>query len=336
MLRRCLCFWAASGWVLLSMFLAAPVALGQAVVTTDGAPDAAADAAREPAPEDDAPPAEYESLVDAAVAEYSAQHYTEARALFRRAHESFPNARTLRGIGISSYELADYPEAVRTLAAALETTRRALSDEQRVQVTALLERARLLVGTYHVPPSEPTARLFLDDARVDPGNGWPTSAGAVMLGVGEHVFSLRHPDGREDELRLVVRGREDETLELRLPPVVATLPPPIATPDAEEPAPWIVAGIGAGVTIAGVVLFAVGWTDYQSVDGATFGTSWQTLEGSYDRAPVLTGLGIAAMGVGAVTGLVGVIWGVFVEARRGARSASHALRWDGLTLSGSF
>jgi outer membrane protein assembly factor BamD (BamD/ComL family) len=47
-------------------------------------------------------------LIGDAVAEYEAGHYQEARALFRQAHEKQPTARTLRGIGMASFELRDY------------------------------------------------------------------------------------------------------------------------------------------------------------------------------------------------------------------------------------
>jgi len=58
-----------------------------------------------------------------AVAEYEAGHYQEARALFRQAHEKSPTARTLRGIGMASFELRDYVEATRALTASLRDVR---------------------------------------------------------------------------------------------------------------------------------------------------------------------------------------------------------------------
>src|SRR5262249_43441282 len=60
-----------------------------------------------------------QGLIADAVAEYDAGHFEEARALFRRAQAEAPSARTLRGIGMASFELRDYVEADRALAAAL-------------------------------------------------------------------------------------------------------------------------------------------------------------------------------------------------------------------------
>ena len=58
-------------------------------------------------------------LIGDAVAEYDAGHFQEARALFRQAHDKSPTARTLRGIGMCSFEMRDYVEAARALGASL-------------------------------------------------------------------------------------------------------------------------------------------------------------------------------------------------------------------------
>jgi tetratricopeptide (TPR) repeat protein len=81
--------------------------------------------------------ARYRSTLKDALAEYDANHFEEARVLFRRAHEINPNARTLRGIGMASFELRDYVAAVRTLSAALVETRKPLSAEQRTHAQGL-------------------------------------------------------------------------------------------------------------------------------------------------------------------------------------------------------
>src|SRR5688572_4251575 len=86
--------------------------------------------------------ASYDALIRQALVEYEATRYEEARALFRRAHQVSPNPRTLRGIGMSSYELRDYPAAFRALRDALAMTGgdRALTPAHRVHVEQLLGR----------------------------------------------------------------------------------------------------------------------------------------------------------------------------------------------------
>src|SRR3954468_5859705 len=69
--------------------------------------------------QDPAETPQYRSLLEEAVAEYDARRYEEARALFRRAHDLSPNARTMRGIGMASFELREYVEALRALEGAL-------------------------------------------------------------------------------------------------------------------------------------------------------------------------------------------------------------------------
>src|SRR5262245_44240118 len=67
--------------------------------------------------------AAYRSAVDDAVSEFAAGRFEEARALFKRAHQLSPNARTLRGLGMTAFELRAYVQAIRELRAALADTR---------------------------------------------------------------------------------------------------------------------------------------------------------------------------------------------------------------------
>ena len=86
----------------------------------------------------------YRALINDAVAEYDAHHFEEARALFRRAHELEPSARTWRGIGMAAFELRDYVKSLRALEASLVDSRLPLTGTERDQVQALADtRARL-------------------------------------------------------------------------------------------------------------------------------------------------------------------------------------------------
>src|SRR6185295_14720316 len=66
------------------------------------------------------------ALLARAIAEYDAGRFLEARALFRRAQQESPSARTLRGIGMASFELRDYVAASRALGMSLKETRHPL------------------------------------------------------------------------------------------------------------------------------------------------------------------------------------------------------------------
>lgn len=157
----------------------------------------------------DAPSSAYAPLLEEAVTEYAANHYSEARALFLRAHEVYPNARTLRGIGMASFELRDYVQALRSLSAALEHEVRPLTDAQRTEVTALMQRTGTFVGRYRITVAPAQSVLTVDGgpAVVEPD-------GSLLLDLGEHRLVVAC-DGCESARRTIeVRGGEDETLSL--------------------------------------------------------------------------------------------------------------------------
>src|SRR5688572_888187 len=54
---------------------------------------------------------DYKRAVEEALKEYGLGHFEEARSLFRRAHGIYPNARTLRGLGMVEFELRHYVRA---------------------------------------------------------------------------------------------------------------------------------------------------------------------------------------------------------------------------------
>lgn len=70
-------------------------------------------------------------------------------------------------------------------------------------------------------------------------------------------------------------------------------------------AAWTLVGTGAAAMIAGVVLLAVAQADVSRVEN---GSRWSEVEGSYDRAPIASGVGFGALGVGLTALGVGVPW----------------------------
>ena len=100
----------------------------------------------------------YKELIEQALTEFKLKNWPEARVLFRRAHELNPNARTLRGLGVVSFEMRDYQQAVRQLSLALVDTRQPLTDVQRSECEGLLGRARTFVGSYSLRVTPATAK----------------------------------------------------------------------------------------------------------------------------------------------------------------------------------
>jgi hypothetical protein len=293
------------------------------------------------------PPAGYREAIDAAVAEFADGHHAEARALFRRAHELLPNARTLRGIGMCAFELRDYAEAVRMLGAALDDPRRPLTDEQRAQVGAALARAEAFVGRYEV--SLPAGAALHVDASATPAV--LEADGTLLLSLGVHTVTTRRDGLPLGEVRVEVRGGERGRLELapldvvpepptsqadRAPPLPAPASPPTAS--GSDPAPAVALLTSGGVAVvAGAVLLRLGVADAASVTDAPAGTPWSSLSDAYDRAPVLQGVGGVLLGAGAAAAVVGGVWlGLSETATGDARAMRLELGPGSITWRGKF
>jgi hypothetical protein len=153
----------------------------------------------------------YRSTLKEALAEYDAGHFEEARSLFRRAHDINPNARTLRSIGMASFELRDYVGAVRALSASLAETRKALNPEQRAHAHGLLERSRMYVDVYNLKVVPSDARVLID-GRVPEYE----EDGTLLLGFGSHNLEASRPGYLLRSIGVNVSGGEHKELAVTL------------------------------------------------------------------------------------------------------------------------
>lgn len=182
----------------------------------------------------------YRSVVAAAVAEHRAGHWLEARALFLRAHELEPSARTLRVLGMTAFELREYPDAVRELSAALLDARHPLSGAQRRQVQELLERANMFVGRYRLRLDPPHTRVQLNgmDVALEPD-------GTLLLPLGRQALAARASGHATMRREVVVDGHDGRTLRFQLEPrwwASGNLPPLSLEPadhGTHAPNPWL-------------------------------------------------------------------------------------------------
>jgi hypothetical protein len=170
--------------------------------------------------------AEFNDVIKRAVTEFDQAHWEEASALFRRAHELNASARTWRGLGLTSFELRRYVDAIAELEAALADPRKPLTSQQRKEVETVLGRAREFVSVYRVRVVPAEAQVLVD--------GRPASLadGALFLYPGPHTVVVRasgYEERRED-----VRAAAGVTDELSIELSVAG-PPPDAAPDTAEP-----------------------------------------------------------------------------------------------------
>lgn len=198
-------------------------------------------------PSDAAGEGEYASVISGAVREFDAGNWREARALFLRAHEHKPSARTLRGLGFVEFELRNYARADHLLRQALSDTRNPLTDDQRQGVAEVLARAQNFLGRFRIESTPGTARVLVDGTAAS-----PAADGSIVLEAGEHELTVSAPSHRTHEQRLDVGGGENQTIRVELLPI--------------DPGPAVAAGSSAGRGGApadggeGTTQRIIGWT----------------------------------------------------------------------------
>jgi len=303
----------ASLLLVLSIFVASPA------VAQDAEPPEAepADIEAEAAPDDEAeaePPPEYEDRIREALEESAEGHWGEARAAFRQAHETFPNARTERGMGMVSFEMRDYVDSVRHLRRALENPVRPLTDTQRTEVQALLERALARIAVFSREDVPEGAQILVDGRAIEPE---PDGTLLLPYAAEGHAVTVQTETQRWQS-EIPVRGGEDGPL-----PMVFDAPEPreseptgpgIIGPVEEPPASGPPAGAlaltigGATVLLAGVAVLVAGLVELENVSSAGPNTEWADISGSYAITQPLQGVGYAAIGVGGALVIGGSVW----------------------------
>ena len=220
---------------------------------------------------DHEPPA-YRKTIDEALVELRAEHYAEARALFSEAHQLFPNARTLRGLGIAAFELRSYAESIDCLEQALASEVRPLDARLRGETEALLERAYRFVARIHLMLVPAETRVSLDGTPLSLQPGKP-----LVLEVGEHTLRFGAEGYTSEQRTISVKGREVETWEVTLRPATHVASPaeaaatleaethPLAQTDPRAPRrdrplyknAWLWTSVGVAAVITGAIVTAV-------------------------------------------------------------------------------
>jgi hypothetical protein len=152
----------------------------------------------------------YREAIRVALEEYDAHSYAEAREQFLRAHSLYPNARTLRGLGFTEYELHNYVASVDYLEQALASRVRPLEGQTRLDTDALLKRAQGYLGTVQLRYKPRTTVVTLD------GEPLERPDASLHLTVGDHVLVFHAPGYIGQRRAITVRGGETKTLEVAL------------------------------------------------------------------------------------------------------------------------
>jgi hypothetical protein len=169
---------------------------------------------------------EYDEVLKQAVEAHREQRWQEAHALFEKAHALYPNARTLRGLGISAFEAGQHALALRDLEAALLHEERPLSPELRGSVEALVAHLRGLVGAYVFRLEPEGAELRIDDAEpiISP-------RGEVLLDPGRHRAVVSLAGHVTQTIELDAHGGDRSEIRVLL------VPTPVIAPVTAEPSP---------------------------------------------------------------------------------------------------
>lgn len=282
--------------------------------------------------------ASYEDTIRHAVEEYSLGHWTEARFFFARAHALNPNARTLRGLGLTCYESRNYVEAIGYFNQALQSSEQPLTDKMRTDIAQLLQQAQQFVTRVIVTLEPANSEVEVDHVARELG-----SDRVVLLDPGEHQLSVSAEGHRAEQRTLNAEGGELH-LEFRLRPAdggpaLVTRPqppPPAAEPGSGNLAPYIVMGAGGAALVAGAVLVGIAASDKHAVEHAKEGATWPELEPRYNRGRTFFPVGFALMGVGLAGVAAGLTWKLWPGEQERAPSARLQLSPSGIELSGTF
>jgi len=136
-----------------------------------------------------APPADtraaYRALIAKALQEYSLGHWAEARVYFSDAHAIWPNARTLRGLGMACYEARAYDESIDFLQRALENRVQPLTTKLATEARELLDQATRFVGRVVVDVQPSIGAVTIDSKPVQ-----TRSDGSIFINPGEHQLDV--------------------------------------------------------------------------------------------------------------------------------------------------
>jgi hypothetical protein len=154
----------------------------------------------------------YKQVIKSAVVEFDAGNWAEARGLFEQAHSLRPSARTLRGMGMTSFEMKEYVRAEKELNASLVDLRSPLAEAQRHEVLALLLRLERYIGKLivHTRPADARPTITLDGSKVE---------NETKVDLGRHELSVQAPGYRPVNRTVSIDGGKTQLLELTLTPL---------------------------------------------------------------------------------------------------------------------
>lgn len=162
---------------------------------------------------------DYKQLVDCALDAFEAEDYARARVLFEQAQAIRPNARVLRGLGVSALRLKRFTDARRELTQSLNETKQPLTASQRENVTTLLAWMQNSLGTLQLHVRPAAAHVELDEK--------PVVESVLVVSPGKHRIVV-NSDGFIAQQHVVeLAAAQELTLNVALSPIP---PEPVKKP----------------------------------------------------------------------------------------------------------
>ncbi|MEY4580134.1 MAG: hypothetical protein RL701_4837 [Pseudomonadota bacterium] len=262
-------------WTLAIAFALLALAVTAKTVTAEDAADARIEA-------------EYQQVINDALTEYERGGWEESAALFARAHELLPSARTLRGMGLAAFETRRYPECIRYLTSSLTDPRRPLTALQRDEIEATLRRARLYVAYVKLAVTPADATVAIDGQEVKPDD-----SGVVITNSGWIDVEMRAEGYETQSRRLRVNPGDRPQLAVQLVPTASAAPVPTDAPP--EPPGEVALASEAARTADAVVVSPPPWAAHEPAStSGPYGT-WKWLSSAGALAALGTGATLLIM-----------------------------------------
>lgn len=124
---------------------------------------------------------------------------------------------------------------------------------------------------------------------------------------------------------------DDSTVQRELPVL------PSAPERHRSVAPWVLTGVGAALTVGGVITYTLGRRDAARVTDASDGASWASVDEAARRARPEMTIGLVLLGVGVASAAGGITWAIAGnEGDEQAASAELRVVPNGLVVTGAF
>jgi hypothetical protein len=302
----------------------------------------------------------YDETIRAALQEFKLEHWAEARILFGRAHAIRPNARTLRGLGLTCFESRRYVDAIEYLEQALVHPVQPLPPAMRQDLERLLVQSRQFVTPARLLFGPESAEVQIDDRPAQP---LPREF-VVLLDPGTHEILVTASGFEPGLRRITVEGSDPIDVRFALtptaplpPPLAAaplapapeplpTIPPPIqivpppsaassdAPAESDDLAPWIVVAASGAVVVAGGVFLGVAVSSKTRVEHPDAQPVWSDYRSSYDNGKTFFPLSAVLLAVGITGVAAGLTWKFWPADDSSEPAATLGLQPGGLFVSG--